>query len=37
VLLLEPTYKNDWEIPGGIIEDNESPKECCEREVFEEL
>ena len=37
VLLLEPTYKNNWEIPGWIIEDNESPKEACEREVFEEL
>ena len=37
ILLLEPTYKNDWEIPGGIIEDSESPKECCEREVLEEL
>jgi len=37
ILLLEPTYKNSWEIPGGIIEDNESPRECCEREVLEEL
>ena len=37
VLLLKPTYKNDWEIPGGIIEDNKSPKECCEREILEEI
>jgi len=37
ILLLEPSYKDDWEIPGGIIEDNESPKEACEREVYEEL
>jgi 8-oxo-dGTP pyrophosphatase MutT (NUDIX family) len=35
--LLEPTYKEDWEIPGGIIEENESPREACKREVLEEL
>lgn len=33
ILLLEPTYKDNWEIPGGIIEENESPKEACEREI----
>lgn len=37
ILLLEPTYKDNWEIPGGIIEENESPKEACEREIKEEL
>ena len=37
ILLLEPTYKNDWEIPGWIIEENESQKEACEREIYEEL
>ncbi len=37
VLLLEPTYKDDWEIPGGIIEEGESPREACELEVEEEL
>ncbi len=37
VLLLKPTYKEGWEIPGGVVEDNESPKTCCEREVLEEL
>ncbi len=37
ILLLEPTYKEDWEIPGGIIEENESPREACKREVLEEL
>lgn len=37
VLLLEPTYKDNWEIPGGVVEENESPKEACEREIFEEL
>ena len=37
VLLVKPTYKPGWEIPGGIVELNESPKKCCEREVLEEI
>ena len=37
VLLVKPTYKEGWEIPGGAIEDNESPKSCCEREILEEI
>lgn len=37
VLLVEPTYKPDWEIPGGLMEGLESPRECCLREVREEL
>lgn len=37
VMLVKPTYKPDWEIPGGVVELNESPKQCCQREVREEL
>jgi len=37
ILLVNPTYKPQWEIPGGIVEDNESPREACVREVEEEL
>ena len=37
VMLVKPTYKADWEIPGGVVELNESPKQCCQREVQEEL
>lgn len=37
VLLVKPTYKPVWEIPGGIVELNESPKQCCQREVREEI
>ena len=37
LLLLETTYKPDWEIPGGIIEAGESPRQACRREVQEEL
>lgn len=37
VMLVKPTYKPGWEIAGGIVERNESPKRCCEREVLEEI
>jgi len=37
VLLVQPTYKETWEIPGGVVERNESPKAAVVREVQEEL
>ena len=37
VLLVNPSYKPVWEIPSGIVELNESPKTCCQREVLEEI
>jgi ADP-ribose pyrophosphatase YjhB (NUDIX family) len=37
VMLVKPTYKPTWEIPGGVVEKDESPKQCCQREVSEEL
>ncbi|WP_073265807.1 NUDIX domain-containing protein [Cryptosporangium aurantiacum] len=37
VLLVEPTYKPDWEIPGGAVDLNESPFAAASREVMEEL
>ncbi|CAN5855786.1 NUDIX hydrolase [soil metagenome] len=37
VLLVKPTYKPQWEIPGGIVEEDESPRESCRRELQEEL
>ena len=37
VLLVKPSYKPVWEIPGGVVELNESPKRCCQREVLEEI
>ena len=36
-LLVNPTYKPTWEIPGGVIEANESPRQACIREIIEEL
>lgn len=37
LLVVEPTYKDTWEIPGGVVEANESPREAVIREVAEEL
>jgi 8-oxo-dGTP pyrophosphatase MutT (NUDIX family) len=37
VLLVEPNYKDYWEIPGGIIEVGETPSQGCAREITEEL
>lgn len=37
VLLVKPTYKDGWDIPGGYVEPGESPKQAAHREVLEEL
>ncbi|WP_370082507.1 NUDIX domain-containing protein [Streptacidiphilus sp. MAP12-16] len=37
VLMVEPSYKSYWEIPGGYVEEGESPLQACVREVREEL
>ncbi|MFB9363609.1 NUDIX hydrolase [Actinoplanes nipponensis] len=37
VLLVEPTYKDYWEIPGGAVEADESPRNTTIREISEEL
>ncbi len=37
ILLVKPTYRPYWLLPGGCIEENESPREACIREVKEEL
>jgi 8-oxo-dGTP pyrophosphatase MutT (NUDIX family) len=37
VLLVEPSYKPSWEIPGGVVETGEAPWTTAVREVFEEV
>lgn len=37
ILMVVPTYKDNFEIPGGVVEANESPLAACKREVQEEL
>ncbi|MFF2911580.1 NUDIX hydrolase [Paenibacillus sp. NPDC057934] len=38
VLLVKHSYgKNNWELPGGKTEDNESAEETAKREVYEEV
>jgi len=37
LLILKPTYKSGWTIPGGVMEaDGETPWQACRREVLEE-
>src|SRR5580693_4378488 len=37
VLLVNPVYKQTWDLPGGAVEAEESPHAACRREVAEEL
>ena len=37
VLLVEPSYKPSWEIPGGVVEDGEAPWTTASRELQEEI
>ncbi len=37
VLLVRPSYKPGWEIPGGYLHPGETPSEAAAREILEEL
>ncbi len=37
VLIVDPNYREDWTLPGGVVEDGEPPHLACEREVAEEV
>ncbi|GAA3724434.1 NUDIX hydrolase [Plantactinospora mayteni] len=36
-LIVRPTGREWWHLPGGLIEQDESPAEACQREVREEI
>jgi 8-oxo-dGTP diphosphatase len=37
LLLVNPNYKPDWDLPGGMAEANEAPIDALRRELREEL
>jgi 8-oxo-dGTP diphosphatase len=37
VLLVDPAYRDTWDVPGGVVEAEESPHAACRREVAEEI
>lgn len=37
ILLVDPRYKPDWDLPGGMAEANEPPLNAVRRELKEEL
>ena len=37
MLLVDPKYKPDWDMPGGMAEANEPPHQAVHRELEEEL
>ena len=37
VFLVHKTYGNGWDIPGGYVDQGDSPADACEREIREEL
>jgi histidine triad (HIT) family protein len=37
MLIVEPTYRDTWNVPGGAIERRESPRAAAKREALEEI
>ncbi len=37
ILIVKPTYKDHWSVPGGVIEKDESPRSAAVREAKEEI
>lgn len=37
ILIVKPTYRPEWLVPGGVVEHGESPLAACAREIREEL
>ena len=37
LLIIKPTYRDGWLLPGGMVEPDELPKQTCQREIEEEV
>ncbi len=37
ILLVKPHYKQVWHLPGGLMEQDESPRQAAQRETLEEV
>lgn len=37
LLLIQPVHSDNWELPGGRVDDNESEDETLKREISEEV
>lgn len=37
LLIVKPSYKDHWSVPGGVVDENEPPRSACIREVKEEI
>jgi 8-oxo-dGTP diphosphatase len=37
LLMVKPVYRDHWDLPGGVVELNESPRQAVRREIAEEL
>lgn len=37
LLVIKPSYRPHWSIPGGVVEAEESPLQSCQRECLEEI
>lgn len=37
ILIVKPDYRDDWLLPGGSIDEDESPQACAIRETEEEI
>jgi ADP-ribose pyrophosphatase YjhB (NUDIX family) len=37
ILLVDPSYKPTWELPGGVVQENESPRAAAQRKVRDEV
>lgn len=37
LLIVKPTYKDHWSLPGGVVDEHESPAAALAREVEEEI